>query len=176
MLHAALLLLKEVPAQFLVSCAPTVEASHLERIADSILPMDLKRSSFRFLPQSSRDILANSDFAFVKSGTSSLETALIGTPFLITYKISPLSWFVGSLLITSPMKGLVNLIAREKIVPELFQDKAVPRELARVALDYMMNPEKEAAMRSRLAGIRSQLSIRSATETAAATVSYYLKG
>ena len=115
-----------------------------------------------------------SDFAFVKSGTSSLEAALVGTPFLITYKISPISWFVGSVLIRSPMKGLVNLIAREKIVPELFQNEAKPQELARVALEYLERPEKSAAMRSQLSRIRGLLSMRCASETAAATISSYL--
>ena len=110
----------------------------------------------------------------MKSGTSSLEAALIGIPFLITYKISPLSWWIGSMLIRSPMKGLVNLIAQEKIVPELYQDEATPQALAELALEYLGSPEKSAAMRLRLAGIRDRLSVRCASETAAATLSRYL--
>jgi len=118
--------------------------------------------------------LANSDFAFVKSGTSSLEAALIGIPFLITYKISPLSWCVGSILIRTSMKGLVNLIAQRKVVPELFQGEASPQNLARLALEYLRDPQKGASMRSQLAGIRQQLSARCASETVAAAVSAYL--
>jgi lipid A disaccharide synthetase len=72
------------------------------------------------------------------------------------------------------MKGLVNLIAQEKIVPELFQDEAKPQELARLALEYLESPEKCATMRARLAGIREQLSVRCASETVAAAVSGYL--
>jgi lipid-A-disaccharide synthase len=174
LLHAALRLLKEMPAQFLISAAPTVEQGHIERIAAEILPEDLRSKYFRVVLQASRDILANSDFAFVKSGTSSLEAALVGVPFLITYKISPLSWWIGSMLIRSPMKGLVNLIADEKIVPELYQDEATPKTLARVALEYLASPEKSSAMSERLAGIRDRLSICCASETAAAKVSSYL--
>ncbi|HTY63862.1 MAG TPA: lipid-A-disaccharide synthase [Acidobacteriota bacterium] len=174
LLRASRQLLKEMPAQFLISAAPTVEQSHIEGIAAEILPAELKSKYFRLLPQPSRDILANSDFAFVKSGTSSLEAALVGTPFLITYKISPMSWWIGSMLIRTPMKGLVNLIAEEKIVPELYQDEATPEALAQTAQEYLGSPERSRDMRERLAGIRDRLSIRCASETAAARVTGYL--
>jgi lipid-A-disaccharide synthase len=174
LLRAAQCLVKATPVQFLISAAPTVEMSHIRRVMQTVLGEESEKSVFRILTQDSRDILANSDFAFVKSGTSSLEAALVGVPFLITYKISPLSWCVGSLLIRSSMKGLVNLIAQEMIVPELYQKEARPRELARLALEYLEQPEKGAAMRAQLARIREQLGARSASETVAAAVSRYL--
>jgi lipid A disaccharide synthetase len=77
-------------------------------------------------------------------------------------------------LIRCPMKGLVNLLAQEMIVPELFQTQATPEALAGVALDYLLNPEKGVSMRMRLADIRAQLSARCASEMAAAAVSGYL--
>ncbi len=174
LLRASQHILKEIPAQFIVSAAPTVEMNHIQGIMHSVLGYSPDRDNFRITAQSSRDVLANSDFAFVKSGTSSLEAALVGTPFLITYKISPLSWFIGSILIRTSMKGLVNLIAQRKIVPELFQSEAEPLNLARVALEYIREPEKSSAMRSQLTGIRERLSARCASETVAAAVSCYL--
>ena len=174
LLRAAQCLLQKTAAQFLISAAPTVELDHIMGITESFLQGNSNKSFFRVVTKNSRDILANSDFAFVKSGTSSLEAALVGTPFLITYKISPLSWCVGSMLIRSSMKGLVNLIAQEKIVPELFQNEAKPEALAQLAMEYLEEPEKSAAMRSQLAGIRAQLSARRASETVAAAVSGYL--
>jgi lipid-A-disaccharide synthase len=174
LLRAAQCLLQQTPAQFLISAAPTVELDHVKSVTQSVLQEDPNKSFFRILTRDSRDILANSDFAFVKSGTSSLEAALVGIPFLITYKISPLSWCVGSILIRSSMKGLVNLIAQKRIVPELFQNEAKPRELARLALEYLEVPEKSAAMRVQLAKIREQLSVRCASEAVATAVSSYL--
>ncbi len=174
LLRAAQLILKDISAQFLISAAPTVDVEHVRNLTNSIIQRDPKRSFFRILTQNSRDILANSDFAFVKSGTSSLEAALVGVPFLIVYKISPFSWWIGSMMIRSSMKGLVNLIAQKKIVPELFQSEANPQDLARTALEYLEKPEKSAAMRSELAGIREQLEARRASETVAEAVSGYL--
>jgi lipid-A-disaccharide synthase len=174
LLQAAQYMLREIPAQFLISVAPTVEREHVQRIMQNTLNGDPNKNCFRIADQASRDVLANSDFAFVKSGTSSLEAALVGVPFLITYKISPLSWCIGSILIRSSMKGLVNLIAQEKIVPELFQSEAEPERLAQVALEFIRDPEKSASMRSQLAGIRERLSARCASEAVAAAVSSYL--
>jgi lipid-A-disaccharide synthase len=174
LLTASQHLLDRMPVQFLISAAPTVDSAYIQKIIKEVLPIDLHREYFRVVTQDSRDILANSDFAFVKSGTSSLEAALVGVPFLITYKISSLSWWIGSLLIRCPMKGLVNLLAQEMVVPELFQDQATPEALADVARDYLMNPEKGAAMRMRLADLRVQLNARCASETVAAVVSGYL--
>ena len=176
LLRAALHLLKEIPAQFLISVAPTVEMNHINKVANRVLSEDLLKSNFRMISGNSRDILANSDFAFVKSGTSSLEAALVGVPFLITYKISAFSWCIGSMLIHSPMKGLVNLIANEKIVPELYQSEAEPQELARLAIEFLASPEKSATMRSRLTEMREKLGARCASDAAATTVSRYLRG
>jgi lipid-A-disaccharide synthase len=175
LLHASLILLRSIPAQFVISAAPTVDGSHIRNVMQAVLRGDPNEKSFRLSTRNSRDILANSDFAFVKSGTSSLEAALVGNPFLITYKISPLSWCIGSILIRSSMKGLVNLIAQDQIVPELFQSEATPEMLARLALQYLQEPGAGDAMRARLAGIREQLSTRGASETAAAIVGNYLK-
>jgi lipid-A-disaccharide synthase len=174
LLRAAQLILKDIQAQFLISAAPTVDVQHIRKLAGDVLQGDPNRGFFHIVSKESRDILANSDFAFVKSGTSSLEAALAGVPFLIVYKISPLSWWIGSLLIRTPMKGLVNLIAQKKIVPEMFQSEAEPQRLARTALEYLEKPEKSDAMRKQLAGIREKLHARCASEAAAAEIGGYL--
>ena len=122
----------------------------------------------------SRDILANADFGFVKSGTSTLEAALVGTPFLIVYKISPVSWHLANPLITVPFRGLVNLIAGEEVAPEFLQKKATPEAISRTALEYLEEPEKGKAMKARLAGIRQMLSARCATDTVAQVLRGYL--
>jgi lipid-A-disaccharide synthase len=174
LVQASQCVLKRTPAQFLISQAPTIEEGHIKKIMSEVLQGDPDSKYFRISTADSRDILANADFAFVKSGTSSLEAALVGTPFLITYKVSSLSWWIGSALIHSSTKGLANLVAQETIVPELLQKKANPEALAGVALEYLENPEKSAAMRSKLAKIRERLSARCASERAAAAISSYL--
>jgi lipid-A-disaccharide synthase len=175
MLKSAKCVLKASPAQFLISVAPTIDADAIVNLLQVELEGDSNKDRFHILSSNSRDILANSDFAFVKSGTSCLEAALVGTPFLIAYRISSLSWAVGSVLIRTSMKGLVNLIAGDRIVPELFQNEAQPETLAQLALDYLEKPEKSAVMRAQLATVRDLLSVRCASASAAAAVSSYLQ-
>jgi lipid-A-disaccharide synthase len=174
LLEAGLALLKQLPAQFLVSVAPSIEPSQVDRICDGILAGNAYRGRFRTTAAEARSVLACSDFAFVKSGTSTLEAALAGNPFLVTYRISALSWKLGSLLVSAPYKGLVNLIAREEIVPEYLQGNATPEALAREALKCLENPAEAAAARARLAKVRLLLGSRRASEGAAAVVAAYL--
>jgi lipid-A-disaccharide synthase len=174
LLNASLEILSRIQAQFLISAAPTVDLDHIRRITANMLERNPNAAHFRVVTADSRDILAASDFAFVKSGTSTLEAALVGTPFVITYKISFLSWLLGRILVRSPHLGLVNLIAGEEIVPELFQWMANPRTLSRVALEYLEQSQKAATMRSHLAQIRGMLGARHASESVAAAVSSYL--
>ncbi len=174
LLQATQQVLQEMPAQVLISAAPTIEPDHITNVTWNVLKGDSNSACFRIVTENSRDILANADFAFVKSGTSTLEAALAGTPFLITYKISPFSWYLGAILIRSSMKGLVNLIAKEEIVPEFLQSAAKPQALAKMALQYLQKPEKAAVTRLQLAKIREQLSTRCASETVTAIVNSYL--
>ena len=176
MLEAGCRILRRMPAQFLVSVAPAIEAGQLHRIVREVVGRDSAGTRVRIIREDSRRILANADFGFVKSGTSTLEAALVGTPFLITYKISAPSWFLGTILVRTRHKGLVNLIASEEIVPEYLQSAATPEALARAALEVLETPEKAVAMKERLAGIRNMLGSRRATETAAARVAEYLGG
>jgi len=160
--------------QFLISAAPTVDRKLIEAVMQTELASSPYKEGFRIPECNAREILAASDFAFVKSGTSSLEAALIGVPFLVAYKISALSWFIGSLLIRTPSKCLPNLLAGKRIVPELFQSEATPEALAGAAREYLENPKKNAAMREELGKIRGRLGERCASETVATVVSKYL--
>ena len=175
MLEASLEVLRNRPAQFLISVAPAIDASLVAGICSHVLKEGQQRDRFHIVTASSREIMASADFGFIKSGTSTLEAALVGTPFLITYSISPVSWALGNILVRSRYKGLVNLIAKDEVVPEYLQGDATPKALAAAALQCLDCPEKSAAMRAGFAGIRNLLGSRCASETAAAYVAEYLE-
>ena len=174
-LQAARRVSTRIPAQFIVSVAPAIDPNYLAGIAARVLGENVDGTRFRLVTAAARTILSNSDFAFVKCGTSTLEAALVGTPFLITYKVSTLNWLVFNNLIRSTHKGLVNLIAEEEIVPEYLQGEATPEALFRTAVEYLEKPEKAAAMRARLAEIRQKLGSRCASDRTAALVAGYLE-
>jgi len=174
LLDSAAGILKHCPAQFLVSVAPTIDPVFVRQIASRL--SDPARAQVHVMTADSRDILAHSDFAMVKSGTSTLEAALAGTPFLTTYRISPLSWYIGRILIRSRFQGLVNLIADESIVPELLQDDATPEKLARTAVELLQSPEKLTVMKERMKVVTQKLSQRRASEAVAAVIAGYVCG
>ena len=71
-------------------------------------------------------ILAAADIALVASGTATLETALMGTPMVILYRVASLTFSVARLLVRVPNIGMANLLAEETLFPELIQDEVTP--------------------------------------------------
>jgi lipid-A-disaccharide synthase len=85
----------------------------------------------------SHEALEAADLALVASGTATLETALYKTPMVITYRQSPLSWALMRSMAYLPYVGLPNVLAGEKLVPELIQDEANPAALAGALLTLL---------------------------------------
>jgi lipid-A-disaccharide synthase len=82
----------------------------------------------------SHEALAAADLALVASGTATLEAALFKTPMVITYRQSPLSWALMRTMLYLPYVGMPNILAGEKLVPELLQGEATPGALAAALL------------------------------------------
>ena len=95
--------------------------------------------------------------AMVASGTATLETALLGTPMVIAYRISPLTAAVGRRIIRVKHIGLVNLIAGKTLVPELVQENATAQRLAAEVKALLTDRERREMIRNELAAIRSKL-------------------
>ncbi|HWA37020.1 MAG TPA: lipid-A-disaccharide synthase [Burkholderiales bacterium] len=85
----------------------------------------------------SHEALAAADLALVASGTAALEAALFKTPMVITYRQSPITWAIMKRLLYLPYVGLPNILAGEKLVPELLQDAATPAALSAALLDLL---------------------------------------
>ena len=82
----------------------------------------------------SHEALAAADLALVASGTATLETALFKTPMVIAYRQSPISWRLMRRMLYLPYVGMPNILAGERLVPELLQDDATPAALAAALL------------------------------------------
>src|SRR4051812_16736648 len=85
----------------------------------------------------SHDALAAADLALVASGTATLETALFKTPMVIAYRQSPITWALMSSMLYLPYVGMPNILAGERLVPELLQDRATPAALAAALLELL---------------------------------------
>jgi lipid-A-disaccharide synthase len=76
-----------------------------------------------------RSSLLHARAAAVASGTSTLEAALIGTPFTMVYRVAPLTWSLGRRLVKVDRFAMVNLIAERDVVPELVQGEFTPQRV-----------------------------------------------
>ena len=94
------------------------------------------------------DCLYTCDLVLVASGTATLECALLERPMLIVYKTSWATYWIGRLAIRIPMIGLVNVVAGEKVVPELIQHRATPSAIAQEALELWASAERRNAMKT----------------------------
>lgn len=112
------------------------------------------------------EILAESRAALVKSGTSTLETALIGTPQVVCYTGSRLSYEIARRLVKIGYISLVNLIADAPIVQELIQDQFNETAL-QTALEAILVPETAHKMQSEYQNVRSLLGNSGASGRAA---------
>lgn len=70
----------------------------------------------------SRRLLAASTAVLTKSGTTTVEAALTGTPLVIAHRVHPLTYWLARRLVTVDSVGMVNLLAQRRIVPEFVQD------------------------------------------------------
>ncbi len=147
----------------LISIAPGIDPQWMGRLIQPYLSscrIELAVGAVREVFESSRLVLA-------ASGTVTLETAIFGVPMIIIYRVSPISYQLGRALVNVDHIGLVNIIAGERIVPELIQAEANPLRIAREALDMIENADRFHEIRRKLQSVRARLGTPGASEKTA---------
>jgi lipid-A-disaccharide synthase len=120
------------------------------------------------------DAVNISDFALVASGTATLETAILGVPMVLVYKVSFLTWFLARILIKIPYIGLVNVVAGEKIIPEFIQFGATPERIAHECIEILQSPARISKMKIALAQVKEKLGPSGASANAASEILAFL--
>jgi len=131
--------------------------------------------SVRFHETSFEETVRAMDFALVASGTATLETALLGTPFFLLYKTEWTTYFLGKMLVKVKYLGLGNLLLDEPVIPEFIQNDACPEKIAELAIAHLKSPEKITAMKSKFEKLHKILGHQSASQSAAREISTFLK-
>ena len=161
MREAAMRLAAARDVQFFCVCATTIDPAYLER--------GLGRLA-RTVPVVQRDrydAIAAADLVWTASGTATLEAALLGRPMIIVYRLSRLTFMLARLLVRVDHIGMVNLIAGERLVPELVQDEARPERLLAESEALLGEPELRAAISAKLGRVRERLGETGAAERVA---------
>lgn len=159
MVEAVELMKKELPdLQTVTGISPTLNEniySNIEAGKDLIHSNDIY------------DVMQHSAVLFVASGTATLESACLGTPMIIVYKVSPISWFLGKLLVKLKNIGLVNIVAGEKIVPEILQSEVTASRLASEGLSLLGDKTLMEDTRKKLLIVKDSLGKTGASQKAA---------
>ena len=115
------------------------------------------------------DVMKHADLLLVASGTATLESAILGTPMIVLYKVAPLSYVIAHVLLDIPYIGLVNVVAGRKVVPEFIQGNAEPGKIAATAVEILKDSSINAEMRTNLSQIAPMLGQKGASKRAAET-------
>jgi lipid-A-disaccharide synthase len=115
-------------------------------------------------------LLAASDVLLVSSGTSTLQGALCGVPMVVVYRTSPATMALARRLVKTPHIALANIVAGERVVPELVQEEATVEAVRREAGRFLESSPASDAVRKRWAQVREKLGPRGASARAAEAV------
>ena len=169
MLAALSLIRRDLPdMQAVLPVAPTVTET-VQKIASGF------SGALRVVDQQSLTALCAADFAFVASGTATLEAGLIGTPMVIVYRVNRLTAWLAKRLLRVPYIGLINIVAGRQVVPELLQEAVSPHTMAAMALSVLQDPAEAQRIRGDLTALRVTMGDGGSSQRAAASIGAVLR-
>jgi lipid-A-disaccharide synthase len=159
MLNAAAMLGPQY--EYLIPVAPTLQPADFEAVLRG-------HASLRKSIHLTRDAAASLFHArasVVASGTATVLAALMGNPFVAVYRVSPVTYAIASRLIELPHVTMVNLIAGDRIVPELIQDTFTAKNIVRELTPLLVDGDQRERQMAALAAVRQRLEASNSTST-----------
>lgn len=154
--RAARLLYQHDPAtEFLLPIAPTLTMPQIHLVTGLLtehaqgLPIRMVRDA--------RATLHHARGSIVASGTATVEAALIGNPFVVVYRVSPVTYWIAKRVVTVPHVAMVNLVADKRLVPELIQDDFRGEFVVQQLEPLLAEGEARSAMMAGLAEVGQKL-------------------
>jgi lipid-A-disaccharide synthase len=135
--------------EFVLPVAPTLDRAFVQKLIGRRADIHLVEQALPALTQSRAGIIA--------SGTATVEAAVMGTPFVMVYRVSALTYALGHPRVKVPHFAMVNLIAGEEIVPELVQDKFTAENVVSELRKILPDGTARKTMIEKLAGVKIRL-------------------
>ncbi|MBT4034240.1 MAG: lipid-A-disaccharide synthase [Candidatus Marinimicrobia bacterium] len=129
----------------------------LSSLSDSYYDPFSQLESVKIVRDNPYPMMAHADVAIVASGTATLETAYLGTPLVVIYKIAPVSYLIGKLLVDIEHIAMPNLIIGDRAVPELIQSEASGQTIATEALKLLTDSPVKRKMLNKLETLKELL-------------------
>ena len=142
-------------ARFLLFQAASVADEDITLQLAEVTDLDL-----RVIQGQDYNALQCCDAVITVSGTATLEIALLGIPMAIVYRLAPISYWLGRLLVKVPFIGLPNILAGKSVVREFIQHEATPTNIAGEIARILREPEYAQKQHQALLAIRDKLGER----------------
>jgi lipid-A-disaccharide synthase len=151
--------------EFLLPVARTLDSSFLAELiaAQTEARQAASLQRIHFVPDA-LPALFHSRAGIVASGTATVEAAIMGTPFVMVYRVSPLTYALGKPRVKVPYFAMVNLIAEEEIVPELVQHRFTVENIVTEMDKIIPDGDSRTRMIERLAAVKKRLQSGSSRE------------
>ena len=164
LLAATRILRSRLPGvQFLVARAP--------RLDDGLFAAgELAEAGTVVVEGDADSVLAASDVALTASGTATVQAALHDTPMVVVYRLPAVTYRLGRPFVKIDTYAMVNIIAGQRIVPELIQDRFTPEAVADEAISMLTDAVRIASVRAGLAEVRARLGGPGASRRAAEAI------
>lgn len=120
------------------------------------------------------ELLTAADLVLTKTGTTTVETAICGTPMITAYRTGRLNFAIAKALVDIPFIAMPNLIANRRIVPEYIQSAATPRALAAEAITLLTDEKAREDQRRGLAEVKEKLGPPGAVQRGAVLIEEWL--
>lgn len=159
----------EWDTQFVLLLAENLEKNFLL----SLIPPWLK--GLKILDEDHYEAIASSDLVLSACGTANLEAALLETPLVSFYRISPLTYFFGHRLATIKNFSIVNILAGERIIPELIQRDFTPQNILEETKKIFDSEEQRSEMIAEFRRIKKILGEKTAPQNAARELEKLMK-
>jgi lipid-A-disaccharide synthase len=155
--------------QFMLVLAPSITRELVTSVGTSEATLRLKSGgaehtfrvpaglNLRIISGATYDAVSSADAAIVASGTATVETALLGTPMVVVYKVARLTELILRTFIVTRFVAMPNLILGKRVVPELLQQDCTPQRVATEVLKLLDSPATRDEMLVGLAEVRGKL-------------------
>jgi lipid-A-disaccharide synthase len=158
--------------QFVIPLAPTLTVSQRrmveevvnrlgENLTIRLVSDEVAEGAVSPTASDARAALFHARASVVASGTATVEAALIGNPFVVVYRVSPLTYAIAKRLVKVPHVAMANLIAGKRVVPELIQNDFTATNIVQQLEPLLPDGPARESMRMELGAIREALRVQS---------------
>lgn len=151
----------DFPVHFLLVLAESLDREYLSRFLSS------QEKGIQVLDADSYEAIAYSDLVLSACGTANLEAALLGTPLIAFYRVSPLTYYPFRRLLKIQDYSIVNILAGKRIIPELIQRQFKAEKLVEEAKTLLFSEQRKVRMKAEFRRIGDSLGQEKASENVA---------